>query len=47
VRESQDSNRVPVDEMSYIGERELVEPTSSKKTGYQVRDGVANPQLKL
>jgi hypothetical protein len=24
-----------------------VEPTSSKKTGYQVRDGVANPQLKL
>ncbi|KRY62166.1 hypothetical protein T4D_10807 [Trichinella pseudospiralis] len=25
-------------------ERELIEPTSSRKTGHQVRDGVAIPQ---
>ena len=30
-----------LDEMPYIGERELIEPTSSRKTGHQVRDGVA------
>jgi hypothetical protein len=33
--------------MSYIRERELVELTSSRKTGHQVRDGVAIPQSKL
>jgi hypothetical protein len=27
-------------EFPYIGERELVEPTSSRKTGYQVRNGL-------
>jgi hypothetical protein len=28
-------------------ERELVEPISSRKTRFQVRDGVAIPQSKL
>jgi hypothetical protein len=28
-------------------ERELIEPTSSRKTGYQVRNGVAIPQSYL
>jgi hypothetical protein len=27
--------------MAYSGERELVELITSRKTGYQVRDGVA------
>ena len=39
--------RGTLEEISYIGERELVEPTSSRKTGYQVRDGVDIPQSKL
>jgi hypothetical protein len=30
--------------MSYSGERKLVEPTSIRKTGHQVRDRVAIPQ---
>jgi hypothetical protein len=33
--------------MPYIGERELVEPTSSGKAGHQVREEVAVPQSKL
>ena len=41
------SNRGTLDEMHYIGDRELVEPTSKSKTGHQVRDGVAIPQSKL
>jgi hypothetical protein len=28
-------------------ERELIKPTSSRKTGYQVREGVAIPQSYL
>jgi hypothetical protein len=28
-------------------ERELIEPNSSRKTGHQVRDGVAIPQSHL
>ena len=28
-------------------ERELIEPVSSRKTGHQVREGVAIPQSKL
>jgi hypothetical protein len=28
-------------------ERELIEPTSSRKTGHQMREGVAIPQSKL
>jgi hypothetical protein len=33
-----------LDEITYIGERELVEPTSSRKAGHQVKDRVAIPQ---
>jgi hypothetical protein len=33
--------------MPYIGEREFVDPISSRRTGHQVRDGVAIPQSKL
>lgn len=33
--------------MPYSEERELVEPTSSRKTGHQVKDGVAIPLLWL
>jgi hypothetical protein len=33
--------------MPYSGERELIEPTSSRKTGHQVRNGLAIPQSKL
>jgi hypothetical protein len=47
VRDSQDSKRGTLDEMPYIGERKLLEPSSSRKTGHQVRDGVAIPQSKL
>jgi hypothetical protein len=47
LRDSQDSKRRNLDEIPYIGERELVEPTSSRKMGHQVRDGVAIPQSKL
>jgi hypothetical protein len=36
-----------LDEMLYIREKELVEPSSSRKTGHQVRDGVAISQSKL
>ena len=38
VRDSQDSKGGTLDEMPYSGERGLVESTSSRKTGYQVRD---------
>jgi hypothetical protein len=31
----------------YVRERELNEPTSSRKTGHQVRDGIAIPQSHL
>jgi hypothetical protein len=41
VRDSQDSKGRNLDEMPYSGERELEELTSSRKTGYDVRDGVA------
>jgi hypothetical protein len=34
-------------EASYSGERELVEPTASRKTGHKVRKGVTIPQTKL
>jgi hypothetical protein len=43
VRDSQDSQGGTLDEILYIGERELVEPTSIRKTGHQVRDWVAIP----
>jgi hypothetical protein len=47
VRDSKDSNGGTLDEMPDSRERELIEPTSSRKTGHQVRDGVAIPQLQL
>ena len=47
VRDSQESKGGTLDKMPYIGERELRELTSSRKTGHQVRDGVAIPQSKL
>jgi hypothetical protein len=45
--EFQDSKGGTLDEMSYSGEQELVEPTSSRKTVHQVRCGVAIPKSKL
>ena len=47
VRDSWNSKEGALDELPYSGERELAEPTSSRKTGNQVRDGVAIPQPKL
>ena len=47
VRDSQDSKGGTLDEMPDSRERELIEPTSSRKTGHQVRDGVAIPQSQL
>jgi hypothetical protein len=35
-----------LNEISYNGGRELVEPTSSRKIGHSVKFGVAIPQLK-
>jgi hypothetical protein len=46
VRDSLDSKRGILDEIPYSREKELVEPIPSRKTGYQVRDGVAIPQAK-
>jgi hypothetical protein len=47
VRNSQESKAGTLDEMPHIEKRELVEPTSKRKTGHQVRDGIAFPQSKL
>jgi hypothetical protein len=47
VRESQDSKRGTLDEMPYTGECELLKSISSRKTGYQVRNGLIIPQSKL
>ena len=47
MRDSQDSKGGTLDEMSDNRERELIEPTSSRKTGHQVREGFAIPQSKL
>jgi hypothetical protein len=44
---SQDSKGSTLDEMSYSEERELLETTSSRKTGHQVKNEVAIPQSKL
>jgi hypothetical protein len=47
VRDSQDSKGGTLDEIPYRAERELVEPTSSRKTEHQITDGVAIPQSKF
>ena len=39
---SQDLNEMPSSRL-----RKLIDPTSSRKTGHQVRDGVVIPQSKL
>jgi hypothetical protein len=46
LRNSLNSMRGTLDEVLYIGERELVEPNSSRKMGHQVTDGVAISQSK-
>jgi hypothetical protein len=38
---------VTLDEMPDSRERERIKPTSIRKTGHQVRDGVAIPQSQL
>jgi hypothetical protein len=47
VRDSQESKGGTLVEMPYSREREFIEPTSSRKTGHQVRDGPAIPQSHL
>jgi hypothetical protein len=47
LRDSQDSKSGTLVEIPCIQKRELVEPTSSTKTGHQVWEGVAIPQSKL
>jgi hypothetical protein len=47
VRDSQDSQERTFDEMPDSRERELIEPTSSRKTGHQMRVVVAIPQSHL
>jgi hypothetical protein len=43
VRDSQDSNGGTLDEMLDSMERDLLQPTFSRKTGHQGRVGVAIP----
>jgi hypothetical protein len=47
LRDSQDSKGGTFDEMPYSGERELLKPTSRRKTEHAVRDEVAIPQSQL
>jgi hypothetical protein len=47
VKDSQDSKKGTLDEISYSGKRELIEATSSRKTGHRERDVVAIPKSKL
>ena len=46
VRDSQDSKGGTID-VTTSRERELIEATSSRKTGHQVREGVAIPVTSL
>jgi hypothetical protein len=47
VKYSLDPKGGTLDEMPNNREREIIEPTSSRKTEHQVREGVAIPQSKL
>jgi hypothetical protein len=47
MRDSRDSKGGTLDEMLYSREVELIEPTSNRKTGHQVREGLAIPWSKL
>ena len=42
VRDSQDSKKGTLDEMPVSREKELMEPTCSRKTGYQMKEGEAS-----
>jgi hypothetical protein len=44
VRNSSDSKGETLDEIPDSKKRELIESTSSRKTGHQIRDVVAIPQ---
>jgi hypothetical protein len=44
VRNSRNSKRGNLDEMPYSRERKLIEPTSSRNTGHQMREGRGMPQ---
>ena len=46
MRNSQDSKGGTLDEMPNSGERELVESTSSRKTGHQVEEWGCHPTVK-
>ena len=47
VRDSQDSKEGTLDEMFDSRKRELIEPTSNRKTGHQVGEEIAIPLSKL
>jgi hypothetical protein len=47
VRDFQDSKKETLGEMPYSRERELINPTSIRKTGHQLRDEVSIPQSHL
>jgi hypothetical protein len=47
VRDFPGSKGGVLDEMPDSWERELIEPTSSRKTGHQMREGGAIPQSQL
>jgi hypothetical protein len=47
VRDSQDSKGGALDEMFYSGERKLVECTSSRNIGHEVKGWGCHPTLKI
>jgi hypothetical protein len=47
VRDSQDSKGDTIDEMPDSRESELIEPTNSRKTGHQMREGFVTPLSKF
>jgi hypothetical protein len=47
MRDPQDAKEGTLNGMANSRERELIDPTSSRKTGHQVRDGVAITQSHL
>jgi hypothetical protein len=47
VRDFQDSKGGTLEEMPDSKEKELIEPTSSRKKGHQMNVGVAIPQSQL
>jgi hypothetical protein len=47
MRHAEDSKGKVLDEMPYSGQWELIESTSIRKIGYQVRSGVAIPQSRV